>query len=66
MKAFMGTIADRILGAVVPRTEAQAACSGCWNQCSGSSCDGWAGRVYHCCYKPNCTDTCSYTGYCCA
>lgn len=56
--------ADRLLGLLVPATEARAACSGTYNLCSGS-CSSTRRKLYFCTVKSNCTDTCSYRGcYC--
>jgi hypothetical protein len=55
---LLNSFADRMVRKVVPKAEAMAACSGCWTVCAG-------GSLYKCCYKPNCTDTCSYVrNYC--
>lgn len=59
---LLGAIADRMVRRVVGKVEAAAACSGCWYQCTGS-CPGTA-PLFYCCYKPNCTDTCSQVGTC--
>lgn len=56
-------LADRVLSLVVPKAEAMAACSGCYYVCAGAC--GSRKAQYRCCYKANCTDTCSRTGYCC-
>lgn len=64
--SLFARIADGMIGAVVPRRTALAACSGTWYQCSGSSCNGWMPRYYRCSYLANCLDTCAPTGYCCA
>lgn len=68
----LNALADRLLQAVVPGEQAMAACSGCYTICRSSGCDpGYAGTSrfqWRCCYKPNCTDSCSYRGgfpYCC-
>lgn len=53
--------ADRLLGWMVPKATASAACSGTYEACSStctSFCNYVLRTVYVCRYKPNCTDTC--------
>lgn len=59
----LNAIADRMVRMIVPKAEAAAACSGCWIQCNVHSCPGSA-ALFRCCYKANCTDTCSRIGTC--
>lgn len=68
----MRVIGDRMLGMLVPRATAQAACSGSYGFC-GSSPDSTCAyehsdpyrRGYYTCYiHANCTDTCSRTSCC--
>jgi hypothetical protein len=56
-----GALADRMVRLVVPRVEAMAACSGCRN----TKCACPQGRIYRCCYKASCEDSCVEVA-CCA
>jgi hypothetical protein len=67
----MRVIGDRMLGMLVPKATAQAACSGSYGFCSGvdSACVYMYSdpnkRGYYTCYvHANCTDTCSRTSCC--
>jgi hypothetical protein len=60
---MLNALADRMVRLVVPKVEAAAACSGCWVQCNVHRCPGSA-PLWRCCYKANCTDTCSRIGTC--
>jgi hypothetical protein len=64
MGQLIGSVADRLLSAVVPQKRAAAACSGSYTFCGGYCGSCTQGRFlttcyYSCTIKPNCTDTCS-------
>lgn len=72
MLGVFSTFADRLVDMLAPRMQGLAACSGCYTTCHSSGCDpGYFGTSrfqWRCCWKPNCTDSCSYMGgfpYCC-